>query len=73
MYSVFPILKQRGGQLAGSLSGGEQEMLAIGRAISGNPSILILDEPSDGVQPNVVNQIGDVIVQLQAEMGLSVI
>ena len=48
-------------------------MLAIGRAISGNPSILILDEPSDGVQPNVVNQIGDVILQLQAEMGLSVI
>ena len=73
VYSVFPILKQRGGQIAGSLSGGEQEMLAIGRAISGNPSILILDEPSDGVQPNVVNQIGDVIVQLQAEMGLSVI
>ena len=48
-------------------------MLAIGRAISGNPSILILDEPSEGVQPNVVNQIGDVILQLQAEMGLSVI
>ncbi len=73
IYTVFPILKARGNQLAGSLSGGEQEMLAIGRAISGGASILILDEPSEGIQPSVINEIGDVILQLKEEMGLSVI
>ncbi|NIP55319.1 MAG: ABC transporter ATP-binding protein [Phycisphaerae bacterium] len=73
IYDVFPILKARANQLAGSLSGGEQEMLAIGRAIAGRPSILILDEPSEGVQPNIVSQFGDIILQLKESMGLSVI
>ena len=73
IYSFFPILKERSSQIAGSLSGGEQEMLAIGRAISGGASILILDEPSEGVQPNVIERIGDVLLQLKAKTGISVI
>ena len=73
IYTAFPVLKERGNQLAGSLSGGEQEMLAIGRAVSGGASILILDEPSEGIQPNIINEIGEVILQLKEEMGLSVI
>lgn len=73
IYTAFPVLKERGNQLAGSLSGGEQEMLAIGRAVSGGASVLILDEPSEGIQPNIINEIGEVILRLKAEMGLSVI
>jgi urea transport system ATP-binding protein len=61
VYQWFPILKKRQKQRAGTLSGGEQQMLAIGRVLSGEPSILILDEPSEGVQPSIVDQIAEVI------------
>jgi ABC-type branched-subunit amino acid transport system ATPase component len=61
VYQWFPILKKRQKQRAGTLSGGEQQMLSIGRVLSGKPSVLILDEPSEGVQPSIVDQIAEVI------------
>ena len=73
VYEYFPILKERRGQKAGSLSGGEQQMLAIGRALVGNPVMLLLDEPSEGIQPSIVQQIGENISQVNREMGLTVL
>ena len=64
VFSYFPILKERLKQMAGSLSGGQQQMLAIGRALCGKPKIVLLDEPSEGIQPNIVQQIGDLIVAI---------
>ena len=73
IFDLFPILHERKSQLAGSLSGGQQEMLAIGRALAGGPEILILDEPSEGVQPNIVGQIGEAILDFRRLLSLSVI
>ena len=66
MYALLPKLKQRSGQLAGSLSGGEQQMLAIGRAMMGKPRMLLLDEPSLGLAPLIINEIFDMIDQISA-------
>ena len=73
VHTYFPILRERAGQLAGTLSGGQQEMLAIGRALVGDPALLLLDEPSDGVQPSIVDQIGEAVVDLNRTRGLSVL
>ena len=73
LYEFFPILSDRRGQKAGTLSGGEQQMLAIGRALRGNPRLLVLDEPSEGIQPNIVYQIGELIRNLNSEIGLTVL
>ncbi len=72
VFNWFPILKKRLNQNAGTLSGGEQQMLSIGRVLSGSPGLLILDEPSEGVQPNIVEQIAAVIRERNAA-GLPVI
>lgn len=64
-FSLFPILKQRIRQLAGTLSGGEQQMLAIGRALQGNPKLLLLDEPSMGLSPLMTQQVFDVLQKLK--------
>ena len=67
MYGLFPRLKERRSQLAGTLSGGEQQMLAMGRALMGRPRMLLLDEPSMGLSPLMVDRIFEVIQQVAAE------
>jgi urea transport system ATP-binding protein len=69
----FPILGTRSSQRAGTMSGGEQQQLAIGRALIGNPDLVLLDEPSEGIQPSIVQQIGENIKKLNAEIGLTVL
>lgn len=73
VYRLFPILKERTNQQAGSMSGGQQQQLAIGRVLVGRPDLILLDEPSEGIQPNVVQQIGQIICRLRDEHGLTVI
>jgi branched-chain amino acid transport system ATP-binding protein len=72
VYDLFPQLKQRHKQRAGTLSGGEQQMLVIARALMGNPDVLLLDEPSEGLAPLIVHEVTASIAKLKAE-GLSII
>jgi urea transport system ATP-binding protein len=64
IFDIFPVLKQMLKRRGGDLSGGQQQQLAIGRALVFNPRLLILDEPTEGIQPNIVSDIGDVIIRL---------
>ncbi|WP_372831186.1 urea ABC transporter ATP-binding subunit UrtE [Pontibacterium sp.] len=73
IFELFPVLKEMLHRRGGDLSGGQQQQLAIGRALVLEPKVLILDEPNEGIQPNIVQQIGDVILKLNQEEGLTVI
>ena len=67
IYTMFPRLRERHAQIAGTLSGGELQMLAIGRALMGNPRVLLLDEPSEGLAPLIVAEVGRIILRLKEE------
>ncbi len=73
IFDLFPVLKEMISRRGGDLSGGQQQQLAIGRALVIDPKMLILDEPTEGIQPNIVHQIGDIIMQLNREMGITVL
>ena len=73
IYSYFPRLYERRNQMAGTMSGGEQAMLSIGRVLTGNMKLMLLDEPSEGVQPNIVNMIGEVVNKINQELGITVL
>ncbi len=73
IFELFPVLKDMMHRRGGDLSGGQQQQLAIGRALTLNPKILLLDEPTEGIQPNIVQQIGDIILKLNEEENITVL
>ena len=73
IYELFPVLKTMARRMGGDLSGGQQQQLAIARALVGDPKVLLLDEPTEGIQPNIIQQIGHVLRKLVAERGMTVV
>jgi branched-chain amino acid transport system ATP-binding protein len=73
VYELFPILKERAAQSAGTMSGGQQQQLAIGRVLIGGPKMILLDEPSEGIQPSIVHEIGRIIVDFNRRTGITIV
>ena len=73
VHDMFPVLKERADQLAGTLSGGEQQMVAIGRGLMADPKLLMLDEPSLGLSPKLVGQVFDLVCRINNELGVTVL
>jgi len=73
IFELFPVLKQMLRRRGGDLSGGQQQQLAIGRALVLEPTLLILDEPTEGIQPNIVHEIGDILLALNRDAGVTLL
>lgn len=73
IYELFPICKEMRSRMGGDLSGGQQQQLAIGRALVCQPKLLILDEPTEGIQPNIIHDIGEILKDLASKKGLTIL
>ncbi len=73
VFELFPVLKKMARRRGGDLSGGQQQQLAIGRALAIRPKLLVLDEPTEGIQPNIVSEIASILTKLNKETGLTLL
>ncbi len=73
VYSIFPVIKEMRKRVAGTLSGGQQQQLAIGRTLVRRPQLVLMDEPTEGIQPSIVSEIEEVIYRLRADKGISIL
>lgn len=73
VFEMFPVLREHLGRMGGNLSGGQQQQLALARALLTNPKVILLDEPTEGIQPNIVEEIEEVIIRLNRERGITIV